>query len=237
MADKKKDDDKKSKNQEKGKESDNESQEQKMAISKESDNEQNLKADHNGAYTEESGAQSGEELDGASIQKNWISELEEENSYLKDQLLRKQADYENFRKRLFKEKEESIKYANQMLLLDITSIIDNFEMAMKSAEESKDFDAFHKGVILIEKQLVTMLENKWALKRFDSNGKVFDPEKHLAIDMDYSDEYEVPTVVEDYQKGYFLGERVLRPAKVKVAKPKTENDKDTEQNISNNENE
>ncbi|MBN2534218.1 MAG: nucleotide exchange factor GrpE [Spirochaetales bacterium] len=148
-----------------------------------------------------------------------IQELKEETAVLKDQLLRKQADYENFRKRLFREKDESIKFANQMLLLDITTIIDDFERAMKSAEESKDFDAFHKGIVMIENQLVSMLEKKWELKRFDSAGEVFDPDRHLAIAVEESGDYTVPTVLEDYQKGYLFHERVLRPAKVKVSQP------------------
>jgi molecular chaperone GrpE len=153
-----------------------------------------------------------------------IAELQVEIGVLKDQLLRKQADYENFRKRLYREKDDSVKYANQMLLLDITSMIDNFERAMKSAEESKDFDAFHKGIVMIENQLVSLLEKKWGLKRFDSVGEVFDPDRHLAIAVEESPDYNVPTVIEDYQRGYLFHERVLRPAKVKVAQPVANNE-------------
>jgi molecular chaperone GrpE len=159
-----------------------------------------------------------------------IMNLEEEVASLKDKLLRKQADYENFRKRLFREKEESMKYANQMVLLDITSVIDDFERAIKSAEESKDFNAFHDGIVMIEKRLVSTLEKKWELKRFDSVGEVFDPEKHLAIAVEENSEHEVPTVLEDYQKGYLFHERILRPAKVKVSQPVTEKDTTTEKN-------
>ncbi|MBN1697127.1 MAG: nucleotide exchange factor GrpE [Spirochaetales bacterium] len=148
-----------------------------------------------------------------------IQDLEEENSSLKDQLLRKQADYENFRKRLMKEKEEAIKFANQLLLLDILTIIDDFERAIKSSEESKDFTALHDGIILIEKQLVSILEKKWSVKRFESVGEVFDPDKHLAIAAEESGRHDISTVIEDYQKGYLFFDRVLRPAKVKVAQP------------------
>ncbi|GAH32425.1 unnamed protein product, partial [marine sediment metagenome] len=88
-------------------------------------------------------------------------ELESDINDLKDQLLRKQADYENFRKRIAREKEESIRYANQMLLLDIVAVIDDFERAIASADESEDFTAFHSGIVLIEKQLTSMLEKKW----------------------------------------------------------------------------
>lgn len=148
-----------------------------------------------------------------------LKKLQEENAEVKNNLLRKHADFENFRKRMNKEKEDSIRYANQMLLLDITDTIDNFERAMKSAEESKDFDAFHSGVVLIEKQLVSMLENKWGLKRFVSEGEPFDPDRHQAIAVEESGEVENEMVIEDFQKGYLYYDRVLRPAKVKVCKP------------------
>ncbi|MBN2737764.1 MAG: nucleotide exchange factor GrpE [Spirochaetales bacterium] len=148
-----------------------------------------------------------------------IKELEEENSELKDQLLRKQADFENFRKRLSRDKDESIKYANSMLLLDLTTIIDDFERAIKSSEDSQDFKTLHDGIQMIEKRLVSELENKWGLIRFNSQNEEFDPERHQAIAMEESSETDKAIVLEDYQKGYMFHERVLRPAKVKVAQP------------------
>jgi molecular chaperone GrpE len=148
-----------------------------------------------------------------------VEELEQENSELKAQYLRKQADFENFRKRMQREKQEAIKYANTNLLQDIVAIIDDFERAIKSSEESKDFDSFHSGIQLIERQLVNMLENKYGLKRMESEGEEFDPQKHEAIAMVESPEHDTQTVVEDYQKGYMINDRVLRHAKVRVAIP------------------
>ena len=145
--------------------------------------------------------------------------LEEQVVDLNDQLLRKQADFENFRKRMFHEREEAAKYANQRLLADLVEVVDNFERAIKSSEESKDFDSFHKGIELIEKQFMSLLESKWGLKRFDSAGEEFDPEKHEAIAVEESPDNENQMVVEDYQKGYMLHDRVLRHAKVKVSQP------------------
>ncbi len=147
-----------------------------------------------------------------------MKQLEDENSTLKDQYLRKAADFENFRKRMFKEREESAKFANAGLLLDLIPVIDDFERAIKSSEESKDFTSFRDGIVLIEKQLVEMLERKYSLRRFESAGQVFDPERHEAISV-----AEIPppanerVVVEDYQKGFTLHDRILRPAKVKVS--------------------
>ena len=148
-----------------------------------------------------------------------VQELEHENSDLKDQYLRKQADFENFRKRMTREKADAIAYANKQLLLDILQIIDDFERAIKSAEESRDFDSFHEGVALIEKQFTSMLERKWGLKRFDSEGEEFDPQKHEAVMTGEDGDHDKPVVLEDYQKGYFLNDKVLRSAKVKVSVP------------------
>lgn len=148
-----------------------------------------------------------------------VAELEESAADLKDQLLRKQADFDNFRKRMFREKEEAIKYANSNLLHDIVGTIDDFERALQSADQSQDFKALHSGIELIEKQLTSMLERKYGLKRFESAGEEFDPDKHEALAMEESEEYEVQTVLEDYLKGFMLHDRVLRHAKVKVASP------------------
>lgn len=161
------------------------------------------------------------ETDPVRILEERIQELEEENSELKDQYLRKQADFENFRKRMIREKEDSIKFANTGLLLDIVSIIDDFERAIKSSADSKDFESFYSGIELIEKQFTGMLERKWGLKRFDSEGGPFDPEKHEAIAMEEGDS-PVQIVLEDYQKGYMLHDRVMRHARVKVSSPKAE---------------
>ena len=148
-------------------------------------------------------------------------ELTAEIADLKDQLLRKTADFDNYRKRMIREKEELGSYANRELLLDIVPIVDDFERAIRSSEESHDFSSFHNGVVLIEKQFVSILERKWKLVRFDSVGEEFDPQRHEAMMTEESGEVEQPTVVEDFQKGYELGEKVLRPAKVKVAMPQT----------------
>lgn len=151
-----------------------------------------------------------------------IEALKAENSELKNQYLRKQADFENFRKRMQREKQESIKYANSNLLQDLVTIIDDFERAIRSSEESRDFESFHSGIKMIEHQFVNMLERKYGLTRMESEGKEFDPQQHEAINMEESPDVAVQTVVEDYQKGYMLNDRVLRHAKVKVAIPAPE---------------
>lgn len=148
-----------------------------------------------------------------------IEALEAEKSELGSELLRKQADFENFRKRMQREKQEAIKFANANLLQDIITIIDDFERAIRSSEESRDFDSFHSGIKMIERQFVGMLERKYGLKRMETVGKEFDPQQHEAIGMEESPEVDTQMVLEDYQKGYILNDRVLRHAKVKVAVP------------------
>lgn len=180
---------------------------------------ENSKIDADENKMEEVKTESEPEKDPITFLNDKIQKLEGENQELKDTLLRKQADFENFRKRVIKDKEDSIKYANQMLLLDITDTIDNFERAMKSAEASKDFDAFYEGIVLIEKKLVSTLESKWGIVRFNSLGEIFDPDKHQAIASEDSTEHDQQIVLEDFQKGYLYYDRVLRPAKVKVCNP------------------
>ena len=145
--------------------------------------------------------------------------MEAEVAELTDTLLRKTADFDNYRKRMLREKEEFAAFANRELLLDIVSIIDDFERAIRSADESHDFSAFHDGIVMIEKQFTSMLERKWELTRFDSVGEEFDPQRHEAMMTEDRADHEQSMVLEDYQKGYLLHEKVLRPAKVKVSMP------------------
>lgn len=150
--------------------------------------------------------------------KSRISALESEVSALKDQYLRKLADYENFRKRMFREKDDAIQYANSQILSDLVGVLDDFERAIKSSELSRDFASLHDGVGMIQKNLLGLLDSKYGLTRFDSQGAVFDPNVHEAV-MSEQGECEEPCVVEEFVKGYKLRDRVLRSAKVKVRMP------------------
>ena len=154
-----------------------------------------------------------------------IIELETQLAESRDQLLRKAADFENFRKRMNQEKQSAIEFANQTLLLDIIPIIDDFERAIQSAEASEELKGLPAGKVMldgismIEKRLVSQLESKWGLKRFNSAGELFDPNRHEAMLMEKSPDVEEATVQEDFFKGYFLKDRVIRAAKVKVIVP------------------
>ena len=148
-----------------------------------------------------------------------IKELETKLAEVNDQLLRKAADFENYRKRMTREKQEITDFANQSLLLDLLPVIDDFGRAIKSAETSKDFASFYEGVTMIEKRLTSQLENKWGLKGFDSVGEPFDPNRHEALQMEKAAGIAEPVVKEEYERGYLLKERVIRFAKVKVLMP------------------
>lgn len=149
-----------------------------------------------------------------------LAEAASEISALKDQYLRKCADFENFRKRVQKEKEESLKYANTNLLVDLIDIIDNFDRAVQSAESSRDFQSLHDGILMLQKQFLSMLESKYSLKRFESRNQEFHPNRHEAVMSEERDGLEHPVVSEDFMKGYLLHDRIVRSAKVKVAMPK-----------------
>jgi molecular chaperone GrpE len=148
-----------------------------------------------------------------------VDELNARIGALRNDLLHKQADFENARKRLIRDKEEAIKFANAGLLVDLTGVLDDFERAISSAANGRDFGTLHSGIELIEKQLLGTLERNWGLARFDSAGQPFDPERHEAIATEPSPEHREATVLEDYQKGYTLHGRVLRAARVRVAIP------------------
>lgn len=146
--------------------------------------------------------------------------LEAEVAELRDRLLRAQADFDNFRKRTIREREDAARYANAALLSDLLAVVDDFERAIRSAEESRDFAVFLQGVSLIERGMLEMLESRWGLKRFSAVGEPFDPVRHEAMMRTEAPAVpgtpSGPVVAEEFQKGYYLHERVLRPAKVRV---------------------
>lgn len=148
-----------------------------------------------------------------------VEQLQGRVAALQDELLRKQADFENFRKRLNRDRDDAIKYANTGLLHDLVALLDDFERAIAAAAQSQDFASFHSGIEIIEKNLLDMLQRKWGLTRFDSAGQPFDPERHEALATAPSAEHAETTVIEDFQKGYTLHGRVIRAARVRVVTP------------------
>lgn len=175
--------------------------------------EQEAKATYENGETE---AAQGE----AEVEQNAVNqEIEQLKKQLEEQqgrVLRAQADFDNFRRRTLKEKEDFAKYASLKLIEQLLPVVDNFERAMAASRDNKDYDALIKGVDMIFRQLDGVLANE-GLKPMEAVGTPFNPEFHQAIMQVESEEYEEGIVVEEVQKGYLLKDKVLRPAMVKVS--------------------
>ncbi|TBR17276.1 nucleotide exchange factor GrpE [bacterium] len=150
-----------------------------------------------------------------------LARLNEEAAKAKeywDKLLRLQADFENMRKRLERDKEEFIKYANEDLLCSLLNIVDDLERSVELIQEKhEDQTAFLKGVEMILAHMHDMLK-KYGVKHIDAKGKTFDPNFHEALMQEDQDNLPENTVVEELQKGYLLNNKVIRTSKVKVSK-------------------
>lgn len=155
--------------------------------------------------------ESGEIANSAEIEK-----LQAEVQEHQQRALRVQADFDNFRRRTQKEKEELGKYASSKLITELLPVIDNFERALQASEENPEFESFSKGVSMIFRQMESVLAAE-GLSAMKSVGEPFNPEYHQAIMQVESEEYEEGIVVEEVQKGYMLKDKVLRPAMVKVS--------------------
>jgi molecular chaperone GrpE len=132
-----------------------------------------------------------------------------------DKFVRERADLENYRKRVQRDKEDLLKYGNESLLLEILPVIDNMERALiHSSEES--MSAVIEGVELTLSMLMAALK-KFGVSPIETTGKMFDPAYHQAMTQVESAEHASNTVVEEFQKGYMLNDRLLRPAMVSVA--------------------
>jgi molecular chaperone GrpE len=146
--------------------------------------------------------------------------LKSEVERMREMYLRKLAEFDNFRKRTERERDELKKLATEDLIREILPVIDNFERALQHAGES-DPESFRQGVEMISRQLVDLLQ-KEGLEELDPKGGQFDPEVHEAVERVENSEHEPGTVVSVLVKGYTLRGRLVRPAMVSVAvKPVT----------------
>ncbi|WP_138493430.1 nucleotide exchange factor GrpE [Paenibacillus pinistramenti] len=146
-----------------------------------------------------------------------LESLRAEAAEHQQRLLRVQADYDNFRRRTQKEKEELAKYASSKLIGELLPVFDNFERALAaSLPEQNDQSSLVKGVEMIFRQFEGVLKNE-GLSIMETVGQPFNPEYHQAVMTVETDEYEEGVVVEELQKGYLLKDKVLRPAMVKVS--------------------
>ncbi|MGZ3633238.1 MAG: nucleotide exchange factor GrpE [Parachlamydiaceae bacterium] len=154
----------------------------------------------------------------ASSAENELQELQNQVSDFREKYLRGLADSENMRKRLQKEKQDLAQYAIQGAIIDFLSPIDHLENALKFANEATpEVQHWAIGFQMILGQFKEALSNN-GVNAFSSVGQPFDPHWHEAIEMVETEEYAPGTVVEESLRGYKMGEKVIRPARVKVAK-------------------
>lgn len=149
-----------------------------------------------------------------------LNKLKQELKECRENLLRVQAEADNFRKRLMKDYEERFKFANQSLLLEFLTVVDNIELALRHIDEGKtdSLEKFKEGLMLILKQMKDFLA-KYGMKEISCiEGDQFNPNLHDAVMLDSREDIENNTITMVLQKGYTLNDRVVRPAKVRVNK-------------------
>ena len=137
---------------------------------------------------------------------------------LKDRLLRAQAEWDNSRKRILREKEEAVRYAGEAILERLLPVLDNFEMGMEAAKSATDAKAIAQGLEMVLAQFRQVLRDA-GVEAIDAVGQPFDPHRHEALGHHESAEHPEGQVLTQMRKGYKLKDRLLRAASVFVAKP------------------
>jgi molecular chaperone GrpE len=155
----------------------------------------------------------GEQLQATGPQVTELQTLKQERDDLYDRLLRKQAEFENYKKRVEREKSEFVQFASAELMKELLNALDSFELALRNA---KTDEQTLRGFELIYKQMLDTM-GRFGLKPIEAKGKIFDPHYHQAVSTTPTDEVEENTVLEEMRKGYLLNGRLLRPAMVSVA--------------------
>ena len=141
-----------------------------------------------------------------------------------DRLLRASAEFDNYKKRSSREMEEFRKFANQSLIKEMLSVVDNLELAMNSTDGHKAIDKdLLQGLEMTHKEILRVFE-KFNVKPIDAKGQPFDPTFHEAVMQEETDDSPKNTVINELQRGYMIHDRLLRPSMVVVAKPKENND-------------
>jgi molecular chaperone GrpE len=145
-----------------------------------------------------------------------VTSLQREKNALQDRLLRTAAEFDNYRKRIERERRELSEFAAADVLTELLPILDNLERALQ-APSAGDADVYRKGVEMIQRQMLDLLRKR-GVTPIEAVGADFDPNYHQAVTHDTSPGHRDGEVIEELQRGYMLGERLLRPAMVKVAK-------------------
>lgn len=159
----------------------------------------------------------GRESQHAESRSSEVSDVQEELLKERDKYLRLAAEFENYKRRVQRDQQDSIKFANESLLKNLLPIIDNLERAIKFGKETESNQALMEGVELTHKSFLETI-GKLGVRQISSEGQPFDPTMHQAVAQVESENLAPNSVVEEFQKGYFLHNRILRPAMVTVSK-------------------
>lgn len=146
-----------------------------------------------------------------------LEQLEAERDKLKDQLLRTAADFDNFRKRTRKDLEQAERRGREEVLREMLPVFDNLERAVQAAQGASDVSGIQQGIEMVLK-LFEDAAGRLGLERVESVGQRFDPSLHDAFQQIPTDEHPPGTIIAEYQPGYRLGDKLVRPAMVVVAK-------------------
>lgn len=159
-----------------------------------------------------------------------VEEITAAKEEINAKMLRVAADLENYRRRSEREKTELKRYGIDRVVVDLIPAVDNMERALNHAEERGEDSPLVEGIEMVYRQFISALK-KHGVEGFESKGDAFDPQRHEAIQQVETTEEETGTIMEQYQKGYFLHDRLLRPALVSVAKriEAPEDDENTEE--------
>lgn len=165
-----------------------------------------------------------EEIKEAEVELSEIDKLKEENAKLKSKVeelegdyLRKNAEFQNFRKRQEKEIEELRKFASEKVMIKLLDNVDNLERAIAASTETKDFDSLIKGVEMTLSQMKNIMVSE-GIEEVGSEGQMYDPHTHHAVMVEDSPSHENDQIIQVFQKAYKMKGKVIRPAMVKVCK-------------------
>jgi len=153
---------------------------------------------------------------GASPEQDEDESLQADLDRFRDLALRSQADFENYKKRAAREKEEAIKYANSALLERLIAIVDNFELGLEAARSTGEDSPVFSGMSMVLKQLMDFLTEQ-GLQPIDAAGQKFDPNLHEAIAHEPGDQFPEGVVIRQTRRGYRMKDRLLRPSSVVVS--------------------
>ncbi len=146
-----------------------------------------------------------------------IKKLKEEKEHLQDQLLRKIAEFDNYKKRTEREFVERVQNANEKLISELLPVLDDMERALDHAEQSKEVNSLLEGTELVQKKMLGILE-KQGLEPLPAEGEDFDPDHHDALMQIEKENVESGKIIEEHLRGYLLNGKVIRHSQVIVAK-------------------